>query len=467
MAAGTLDVTSGGKTSPHRWWMPLRHLLSFECAFAIFLYSNQLKGFLKWTPKLEPIILKALPADETALFAGLSGLAGLWIILRRGVYLRGLAIVAAGLVFIGWVTLTYAWTPSRSFAKQHLMFLWAFDLWCLIAGAMILAQDRERYTRFLLFVVGIGALFVISGYEVVLSHGTFRGWIGWYRMGFPGAYLVWGYTVADAAAILLALTLFSRLGTVKHAISASLFLLYVGFVLLSGARGPLLMLAMVLLVGFYADPPTMARGLLRIPHSQFVLLLLALGGVSVIIYALASGMQLTVIRRLMDALADFEGQRVVRGANRAIYWPAAVKFWLQAPFLGNGVSSFSVLLRGAEIPGTYPHNVFLQILAENGLIGLLLLGLPMWVGLRNFFVERLRSDHLYGTALIMFVVAIMNSMFTKDLAHAYKMFLGIGLLALAPRPPAPAPATAALPTTVYASAASLPHLPRPRGSVRH
>jgi O-antigen ligase len=61
--------------------------------------------------------------------------------------------------------------------------------------------------------------------------------------------------------------------------------------------------------------------------------------------------------------------------TRMVYMTAAIHYWSDSPFtmmFGNGLFSFSTLLKGAYVLGTHPHNLVLNILSEFGLIGLLL-----------------------------------------------------------------------------------------------
>ena len=61
-------------------WM-LAQLFSFEAAFVLFLYSNEIK-----------VLLPTLPIDETVLFGGLSMAIGAWLIWRDGIYLPGFPV---------------------------------------------------------------------------------------------------------------------------------------------------------------------------------------------------------------------------------------------------------------------------------------------------------------------------------------------------------------------------------------
>src|SRR5918911_2653956 len=72
------------------WWVG--QLCSFEVMFVLFLYSNELKS----------VVPCPFPIDETVVFGGLCIPMMAYIAWREGIYTRGLAPVAAALVFSGW-----------------------------------------------------------------------------------------------------------------------------------------------------------------------------------------------------------------------------------------------------------------------------------------------------------------------------------------------------------------------------
>ena len=80
--------------------------------------------------------------DETVVLMALSIPVGLYVILRQGIYLPGLPIVAAGLVLFTWAALSWGWSPSRILAARTLSYLFTFSLWCLIVGALVIAPSR-------------------------------------------------------------------------------------------------------------------------------------------------------------------------------------------------------------------------------------------------------------------------------------------------------------------------------------
>ena len=104
----------------------------------------------------------------------------------------------------------------------------------------------------------------------------------------------------------------------------------------------------------------------------------------------------------------------MEGASRWLFWPAAVRFWLDAPSIGNGFASFSFMFHnGLRSSGAHPHNVVLQIAAELGSVGLVLFGVFVWSGVRHAGLRRLRDDPLMVCVLAYFITAIQKPMFAQ------------------------------------------------------
>ena len=69
-----------------------RQLVSFEAFFLLFLYGVQIRQ-----------ILPPIPGNEAYVFGAITIAMGGWIIIRDGLYLRGVPILLAGLAFTGWM----------------------------------------------------------------------------------------------------------------------------------------------------------------------------------------------------------------------------------------------------------------------------------------------------------------------------------------------------------------------------
>ena len=94
---------------------------------------------------------------------------------------------------------------------------------------------------------------------------------------------------------------------------------------------------------------------------------------------------------------NFEGMEVplpLGSGHRAI-WTTAVETWLDKPFTGHGIKSFRIKCREkAKIPGrvceSHTHNYYLELLNDGGLIGTLLIIVPV------FFVLLIKIKEIFN-----------------------------------------------------------------------
>jgi O-antigen ligase len=125
-----------------------------------------------------------------------------------------------------------------------------------------------------------------------------------------------------------------------------------------------------------------------------------------------------VIRERFDTLSS-SGDEV---ATRTDIWRAAIDIWEQHPVFGAGAGSFPTEYAKARIPGKlylpnrriqpppHAHNVFLQQLAESGLVGFLSLVAILVLALRTSLLvrrSRLRWLSILGTASMASIVAFL------------------------------------------------------------
>lgn len=130
-------------------------------------------------------------------------------------------------------------------------------------------------------------------------------------------------------------------------------------------------------------------------------------------------------------------------APRFVIWKAAVDVWLAHPLLGVGVNCFEHGYKALGIvfdpavfdpPIPHPHNVYLQFLAETGLVGFaafmaMLAGNVLWAGLR--LRARIKAGH-FGPHWIgsCFWAAQVGYMVTAFTAHNFyrTWWLGMSML---------------------------------------
>jgi len=400
------------------------HFFSLETLLVMFVFGS----FLKLAIPSPPFF------PETVFYGIVSIAVGLWIILRQGVYLRGLPIVLAGLVFSGWMLASYAWSPSAVLARESLNYVLGINLWALFATACIVAGSRERTLRLLLLVALAGLILSAYGTYIDLVYGNFR----FYR-GPDGdwpirVYLAWGSVVGPATAVVLAVVIYTRLGSAKQLLALGVLGVCLYFILFCGSRSALLGVVTALIALFFVNLPRIGRGRIDLPLAALVGLSAIVGLFGYIAYAAWTGQTIPVFARLLGVL-DQAGDPLLRGGpNRFDYFAGAYRAWLEAPIFGHGLQGFTVVFCGFEDPGCHPHNALLHALVEFGLIGFVLYVIFLWTALRNFSLRRLRRDPLLAMLLVVFVTVALYAMLHASLPTEHRVFFFLGLLALRPPP---------------------------------
>lgn len=418
-------IAPGGLLRPLRAAVAL--VFSFEMVVVLYLYSNAFQ-----------VLLPPLPVDTTVVLFALSvGLGGL-AILREGIYLPGLQLVLAFVPYLAWAALSLAWTPSRKLVYDNLSLLFTVDLWLLIVGAMILAHKRARMTRFLVLLPVFSLIIAAMGTYVYLVYGSFK-YAGW---DVTRVYNEWGRAVATGAIVLLLLFLRSRFGSARQLFLGALLGLCTFFVLISSSRSSLLVLAAPAFLFMAVHFAPFGRQGLALSRAQLLLLLVVTAVATTVVVLLSAGYRIDTVNRFLKILTQAENTDLIMQANRFDYYAAALRHFFEAPLFGHGVRAFSLLHRGVESPGVHAHNIFLEILADSGVVGFAAFALLLLTAARRLSLARLRADPLLLCVTMLFAGRFTAAMFGADLAYQNVLFLALGLLALKPAPFAP-PAAAA------------------------
>lgn len=400
------------------------HLFSLETVLVLFLYAAHLKA-----------LLPPLPIPETVFYGALSVAIGGWVVLREGIYRGGLPVAIGGFALAGWMFASYAWSPSAVLARESLPFVIGINLWAVFAAACIVAGSRERVLRFLLLLVLLAAILGAYGSYINLVHGDFRFYRGAYGDWHHRTYLAWGNTAMTGAAVALALTLSTRLGSAKQLAASAIFFCCLYFLMISGARGALLGTLLASVVAFVAAPPQIRNGRIEMPRAQLLALALVALIVTYFSYLVFTDQATTTISRFLRLFDQADDPLLRGGANRFDYFAGAYRAWLDAPIFGQGLSGFATYFCGYDQPGCHPHNIFLQSLADHGAVGGFLMAVFVLLGLRQCSLARLQSDPLRMTVLMAGATIFVYTMVAAELPTAHRFFFFVGLLAM--RPPAP------------------------------
>ena len=116
-------------------------------------------------------------------------------------------------------------------------------------------------------------------------------------------------------------------------------------------------------------------------------------------------------------------------------WGIAMQLFVKAPLFGHGagVSSAMEALSAAGYNAPHMHNVLLQMLAEGGVVGLILLLLVLWKLFRTGFelIIHAPKTRMHGAAILAFAAGFCvcgmfdYPLFTPKLVGAFMMVLGV------------------------------------------
>ena len=102
-------------------------------------------------------------------------------------------------------------------------------------------------------------------------------------------------------------------------------------------------------------------------------------------------------------------------SNRPFLYERALNLGYQAPWFGKGLNAFS-----NEGLGRYPHNIFLEVFDEGGLVGLILIFLVMYSFTSHVMRYQASLDGPTAAALVLSIVA---AQFSGDLYDSRAIFI--------------------------------------------
>lgn len=310
---------------------------------------------------------------------------------------------------IFWAYLLLFNTPLSIQPLESLAYAISFMRWPLFAAALgyWLLTDSNRQRAFLLGLAGVTAFIMadtwlqfISGQDL-LGHRPFTD----ERLTGPFSGPVPGIMTVRVFFILFLLTnVIHALRTPSRHIAFSCGLLVTGlpFVYITGERMALLLFlsgALVILGGLW-----MAFSL------QKKSLLLAIGIFAVTAWLTTQLMPEPTTQRALQSSAE-----KISGFSQSDYgqvFSAALAAWRAYPLFGSGLHTYKEvcealgMLATSGMSCTHPHNLYLQILAETGLIGLVLFTACIWAIYQTVLLQHFRHRRWYLAGVSLCLVSV-------------------------------------------------------------
>lgn len=344
----------------------LTDFFSFETIFVLFTFA----GTFKAAPILAPINARI---DITAVFVALGAACGMFVFLREQRWpvalLRQYGFLL--LIFFSYELLLYAIGQPYERARNTALRIVGMSSWAVIAPIFIM-NSRIRIQRFLrlsfvfLIVLGVNSLWMTkdadAGSKTVVRAGTFGA-----AQEDDGSYGEAGRYAADGVVMAGVAFLYSSHLIERLFLMVSLAIMGM-MVQMSGARQALLGL-LVSCLYLLAALSRQRGAILQI--LKFGTALVVLGFVFVFVRSFFYDAQELAMQtdRLLSAFTD-DGGSVLDRSHRSKLWAEGIDLWQKSPIIGNGLCAME---------WTHPHNFFVEMLCDGGIVGFLLGSLVMAV----------------------------------------------------------------------------------------
>jgi O-antigen ligase len=394
------------------WKQILYGLLSFEMFFALFLFA----GSYKADPRFS-----WFPIDITIFFFGLSIISGLYIFITKQklkIKMIDLKFICLFGAFAGYALVSLIWTPSIVYAHEKAFFICTILAWSVVATTMIISSNLERLKRFLVICVLFGTWLSIEGFSVQVNKGEFINVLG-------GNYIGFSRILGLAAIVITYFLLFMSKNKMTKLFSVSLLFFIVWNMLNAGARGPLLAFIISLVPIIYYGWKLKERTI------KIHLSIVYVSGTCFLafMYFVYQYFANTLPTALLRLLVIFQEEGMgASAATRLAYYNQSLDYWKQNFLFGSGIGSWPILHNGVDV-NNYPHNIFLEIGTELGLMGIVL-----FIVMHVYLIKALHGANkkFYSFSLMITSILIfyfINTLVSGDVNENryYFAFLGISV----------------------------------------
>lgn len=390
--------------------------LSFELLLVLFLNAGRYKA----DPRFAWV-----PVDLTALFLVLSVAAGVYILIYKDLFfvLDSLKLNFIYFIFVGYVLLSFFWTPGEIYASEKAMYIATLVYWPLLATSIIVSSHTERLKRFLILVVFFSFWIAVETFVAYQQSG------GRMVTALGGNYLGIGRVLGPAVLIILGYILYYSRSTMLKIAGLGIigFLLYLLFVV--GGRGPLLATLIPILIPLMGSIKFESASVIWIKRSFTFLAAVVVLSIISMVYLMNQEDAPATLRRLELLIESNDGMGGSAQA-RFSYYVTTLELWIKQPFIGYGVGSWPVLVEYTDARG-YPHNIILETLFEFGIAGMLIMTTLFVYALRNLGSWRVIQSNPYRLIILMvFANALLNAFVSGDIPDNRFLFATLGLMML-------------------------------------
>jgi O-antigen ligase len=332
--------------------------------------------------KQQPIV-EAVPGDTTVLLGGL--LAAVCFArlvqgrMRSVPYPLALTLVVMGAALIAGLS----WTPALGYGGDKAWRFLTLTLLAVLAPFCLIENQRDvrRYLRWTVIAAAVVALSALAG-------GPAEG-----RLELGSGDTISTSLLLCAAALVLLLMGLAQPAARLWATAAGIGLIVVGAQV--GSRGPIIGLGLSLLI-------VAALWVMRVPRKMLPLLVAVVAGVAVFPFiSLPEGSSARLSAVTRDPIGTVERDQ------RAELYSGAVTLIERHPLRGAGTGAFATVAP----PTKWPHNVFLELWSELGVIPALALAACVVALLASLFGLAWRLPEGRPRLLVYIIIGLFLSFF--------------------------------------------------------
>lgn len=390
----------------------LKTIFSAESLFFCFLFSGAIKIYL------------SLPIDFTIITFFLSVLAGLLILMQKP-HLPNQSKYPLIIFFILSIVVLFSFfsTPSLLYGTDKVIRFLALTGWSIV-GVFVFLPDHQSVTKFfnsgIIITASVCAFSLISSQQFIDSSIA----TGANRVGQENAI---GLARMAGFGVIAIVCLKLIAHKQNKALNALLMLIVLYVLFLTGARMPLISLLLVLTFIIFLSIRFRKSGEIVI-RKGLKLLAVFSALLSTIIYINWDNPQIYIMRLRLEMLFNLQGNIDQSSENRIFRFKESWEMFSSSPFIGQGAGSFSSFFDGKDIK-SYPHNIFLELLAEQGLLGVILFTLLILSSLvivfRTYINEHINAAQL--GIILSLIYFFLNANVTGDINDNRILFAFIAM----------------------------------------
>lgn len=408
-------------------YQPERFLLLFVCACLglIILYAFIRMGFQRWAILLVTFIsfgLEIFPWHLLGIEAyrklGFTIIICLILLIKSltdnhfaGKLIKRSMNLIPVVVFFILAAVSYAYTPAVVYGKSKLILLLSHLPEMVFFASMLDVENLQDLKNGIL-LAGFVAIAAIL-FNVTLHDSTLT------RLG------VLGKEGAINLARILGMCAFTSfvMTFVSRKLEQKVFYLLLSFVCFGFILGTatrqaffsLLIGVMVFIVIIsIANPRRLFQGLSAVGIISLTILLLNISSIEIFRFG---------SNRIFQFVGQFIKNPILAiASNKRIeigLFSSALDLFQENPIFGGGLGSFAVYFSGVDAR-LYPHNIILEILAEMGLVGMLIfIGLLFIIGffiIKSVRLKNIDLNHRLGLVFGLWLITFTNAQFSGDIS---------------------------------------------------